>query len=237
MSSFAQSAVHGTERDRTGKPLSRTVDRLVAGVLLVVGAAFAAAGAFVAGFADRTQIAAWVAEGRLTSTDMTDAELVDATFAVLWGGGIGVAITGVLLVAGGIAFLVLQSRARRRFETTGELTGNATSMAILGALVTVGASFVPFSPVVGGAVAGYLRSSTAASAVRTGALAGVLATVPVLAVYAAITWRLLGTATGLTGLVAVVFGVTLLVAVAYMTVLSALGAHLGDTVAADRTTA
>lgn len=118
MSSFVQSDVHGTERDRTGKPLSRTVDRLV---------------------------------------------------------------------AGGIAYLMLQSRARRRFEATGELTGNATGMATLGALVTVGAAFVPFSPVVGGAVAGYLRSSTTASAARTGALAGVLATVPVLAVYAAIT--------------------------------------------------
>jgi len=237
MSSFTQTDLGGTETERPREPLSRTVDWLVAGVLLVVGAAFVAGGAFASALADRAQIATWVADGRLTSTEMTDAELIDATFALLWGGGIGVAVTGGLVVVGAVAFLALQSRARRRFDATGELAVSTTSTAILGALVTVGAAFVPFSPVLGGGVAGYLRSSTTTSAVRTGALAGVLATVPVLVVYAAITWSLLGTATGLTGLVALVFGLTLVVLVAYMTALSALGAYVGDRIVADRTTA
>lgn len=237
MSSQLRTDPYGTDGERVREPLSRTVDWLVAGFLVLVGAVFAAGGALAASLADRGTIASWVADGRLTSTDMTDAELVDATVAVLSGGGIGVAITGVVLVAGGIAFVALQSRARRRFEATGELSASTTSTAILGALVTVAAAFVPFSPVIGGGVAGYLRGSDAAGAVRTGALAGVLATVPVLVTYAAITWTLLGTGSGLTGVIALVFAVSLLVAVAYVTFLSALGGYLGDLVLTGRTTA
>lgn len=228
MSANIQTDVRGTDDERAREPLSRTVDWLVAGFLVLVGAVFAAGGALVATLADRGAVATWVADGRITSTDMTDAELVDATFAVLSGGGVGVAVTGVLLVAGGVAFVALQSRARRRFAATGELSASTTATAILGALVTVAAAFVPFSPVLGGGVAGYLRAGDAASAVRTGALAGVLATVPVLVVYAAITWTLLGTGSGLTGLIALVFAVSLLVSVAYVTVLSAVGGYLGD---------
>ncbi|WP_227132743.1 DUF5518 domain-containing protein [Halorubellus salinus] len=236
MSSQIRTDSYGTG-ERTRKPLSRTVDWLVAGFLVLVGAAFVAAGTLTTTLADRSTIASWVADGRLTSTDMTDAELVDATFAVLSGGGVGVALTGVLLVAGGIAFVALQSRARRRFESTGELSASTTGTAILGALVTVAAAFVPFSPVLGGGVAGYLRAGDAGTAVRTGALAGVLATIPVLVIYAAITWTLLGTGSGLTGLIALVFAGSLLVSLAYVTFLSALGGYLGDLVLAGRNTA
>lgn len=89
---------------------------------------------------------------------MTDAELIDAVYAFLWGGGIGVAVTGAFLAVAGVGFFALRSRARRRFEETGVVSQSATSNGILGAIVTVVASFVPFSPVLGGALAGYLES-------------------------------------------------------------------------------
>lgn len=53
--------------------------------------------------------------------------------------------------------------------------------AIVGAVVTVVLSFVPLAPVLGGAIAGYLRRDRG---YRVGALAGLLAAVPLVAVVA-----------------------------------------------------
>ncbi|MFC4358883.1 DUF5518 domain-containing protein [Halobium salinum] len=49
--------------------------------------------------------------------------------------------------------------------------------ALIGAVVTVVLSFVPFSPVLGGAVAGYLQKRDGA---RVGAVSGAMAAVPAL---------------------------------------------------------
>lgn len=48
--------------------------------------------------------------------------------------------------------------------------------ALIGAVVSVVTAFLPFSPVLGGAVAGYLERT---DGVRVGALSGVFATIPV----------------------------------------------------------
>lgn len=54
---------------------------------------------------------------------------------------------------------------------------STTMNALIGAVVTVVTSFVPFSPVVGGAVAGYLEGRDGA---RVGAISGGMAAVPIL---------------------------------------------------------
>lgn len=51
--------------------------------------------------------------------------------------------------------------------------------AVIGAAVTVVFAFLPFSPVLGGAVAGYLQRDDYREGGKVGAISGVLATIPI----------------------------------------------------------
>lgn len=120
----------------------------------------------------------------------------------------------------------MESDPDRRPE--GESTPNTGLNALLGGVVTVGtALFVPFSPVLGGAVAGYLEGGDSDAGLKVGTLAGLVATVPLLFVV------LLGLAVlpvvGPDGAVGVLLvGLLLFVLIAAYTVgLSALGGVLG----------
>ncbi|XVH32059.1 DUF5518 domain-containing protein [Haloferacaceae archaeon DSL9] len=57
-------------------------------------------------------------------------------------------------------------------------TSNTWINAIIGAVVTVVTSFLVLSPILGGAVAGYLESAETDAGLRVGALSGLLATIP-----------------------------------------------------------
>jgi len=118
------------------------------------------------------------------------------------------------------------------------MVSDATLHALIGAVVSVVFSFVPFSPVLGGGVAAYLNDADASDGVRIGALSGLMATVPLLllgllafAIFGIFTvggpgMNGGGMALGLGGLfVLVLVGV---VAVAYTVGLSALGGYLGS---------
>ena len=52
--------------------------------------------------------------------------------------------------------------------------------ALLGAVVSAVASFVPFSPVIGGGVAGYLYGGSREDGLRVGAVSGAIAAIPVI---------------------------------------------------------
>lgn len=56
--------------------------------------------------------------------------------------------------------------------------GDTLINAVLGAVVTVIFSFIGFSPVIGGAVSGYLQQESRRSCVKVGALSGVFAFLP-----------------------------------------------------------
>jgi hypothetical protein len=217
----------GQHSDGQAQPLSRTLDWAVSLFLVLSGSVFAVGGFLISGFADLGRITSWVATGRITSTEMSDPELINAVYALIWGGGIGVTVTGALLVAAGVTFLMLQTRARSRYDATGIASPSVVGSAILGAMVTIVASFVPFSPILGGAVSGYLQRGPADSPVRVGGIAGLFATVPVVVVFAVITWSLLGSATGLTAIVVASLVISLAISMAYMIGLSALGGYLG----------
>lgn len=65
----------------------------------------------------------------------------------------------------------------------GESTPNTALNAIIGGVVTAGtALFVPFSPVLGGAVAGFLEGGDSDAGLKVGSLAGLVATLPLLLV-------------------------------------------------------
>ncbi|MFB9804906.1 DUF5518 domain-containing protein [Haladaptatus pallidirubidus] len=60
-------------------------------------------------------------------------------------------------------------------------TDNTMVNALIGAVVTLVTSFIPFSPILGGAVAAYLSDADADSGVRIGFVSGAIATVPMAA--------------------------------------------------------
>lgn len=64
-------------------------------------------------------------------------------------------------------------KPRRADSGTGPLTN-----AFVGAVVTVVFSFVPFSPVLGGAVAAYLQKGDSNESLRVGAISGLMAAAP-----------------------------------------------------------
>ena len=112
---------------------------------------------------------------------------------------------------------------------------DTTMNALIGGVVTIVLSFTGFSPLIGGAVAGYLNQR---DGVRIGALAGVIALVPLILVFA-----FLGTVfaaftpfTGMgpgmmagMGLVGLFFGAFVFAfAAAIIVGLSALGGYIGE---------
>lgn len=106
--------------------------------------------------------------------------------------------------------------------------------AFIGAVVTVVLSVVPFSPVLGGAVAGYLEGR---DGLRVGALSGAIASLPLLLVLFAVAGFLaVPGGFGLRGALAVLLMVVLAVlfAALYVVGLSAAGGLLGVYLAEDR---
>lgn len=132
--------------------------------------------------------------------------------------------------------------ASEESATDGERTGEDKQPrsvwvdALIGAVVTVLTAFIPFSPVLGGGVAGYLHRGDDRAALKVGALAGLLASVPVLAIFGLIV-LVVFVGVAVTGEVAVpllVVGVMLVLALfvlAYTVVLSAVGGVIGRALA------
>ena len=119
---------------------------------------------------------------------------------------------------------------------------NTLVNAVLGGVVSVVLGFVPFSPVLGGAVAGYLQGEEPSQGLRVGAYAGLVAAIPlafVLFLLASIlsfgivavdsTGGVAGPTAGGSPLFALgVLGAVFLVTAVYTVGLSALGGYLGS---------
>ncbi|MFD1569110.1 DUF5518 domain-containing protein [Halorubrum laminariae] len=107
-------------------------------------------------------------------------------------------------------------------------TDNTLLNAVIGAVATIGFSFLGISPIIGGAIAAYLEGSESEDGVRIGALSGLIASLPV-AVILAVALVFLP----LTGDVGVAIGGFVLVlavvaiAVGFTVALSALGGLIG----------
>lgn len=158
--------------------MRRTVDWVLALLLVLVGLGGVVLGAFLTTLADREYIRELVRDDVLQSDVLSNDALVDTTEAVLVWGGIGIAVTGVVIVLGGIAVAAY----RRRFdahETDGQdQRPSMAANALLGAVIAVVASFIPFSPVVGGAATGYLEQADSWTGVRAGIVTGLFLAIP-----------------------------------------------------------
>lgn len=127
-------------------------------------------------------------------------------------------------------------------ETTTEVAPRGENFyvhALLGAVATVLLSFVPFSPVLGGGIAGYMQNEGTGRGTRVGAVSGVFASLPLLAVFALL-FTVMSFGSVLTGefagplFVVVLVGGILLVVGLYTVGFSAAGGYLGAELAASR---
>jgi hypothetical protein len=113
-----------------------------------------------------------------------------------------------------------------------------TMNALIGAAVTVIFTFIPFSSVLGGAVAGYLEGGELGDGIRVGAFSGLIATIPMLVVFffigSIVSFGMMGAGgprmLALGGAV-VLFG--LLFATVYIVGLSAVGGAVGAVIKDD----
>lgn len=206
------------------RPIPAFVDWLVSGLLVLAGLVGMVAGVLVAGAADREWSADLVAEMENPPSSISEETLVETVYNLALWGGRGLAVTGLLLAVGGVAFL---SHRRRAPE---EARPDAVTCSVLGAVVTVLASFVPFSPVIGGGVAGYFGASEWKRGVFLGALAGLVVTAPAALIAAFLLWGMVVAGTAGVGFI-------LLVALAFSAVfsvgLSAAGGYVGVYIAND----
>lgn len=208
--------------------MSQSVDWVVSVLLVLTGGVLVYGGAVLYWATDRATLLRWVADGRLRSDVLSAAELVEVTNALGVGGGIGLALTGGVLVAAGVAFHLLESRARRQFEATGTAAPNVVASAILGAVVTIVTSFLVLSPILGGAAAGFVHQRRGGNSYRAAVLSGLFAAVPVVVLFGVVVAAVAAESVRLAPLV----GGVLVVAVATIVGLSAVGGFLGTVLGA-----
>lgn len=197
---------------------SKLIDWLVALALAVMGLLIVAIGSVVLVFADRAFLQELLDEAMLRSDVFTDAELVEIAHAIALWGGAGSMIVGAAIILVGIWYI-----AHRRNHDHQPVTV-ATVNGLVGAVVTVVTSFIPFSGIIGGGVAGYLQPGTTWAGAKAGALSGVLISLPALAIVVIIALSLLATEAFVFGLLALIITMFALV---YAVVLGGLGGYIG----------
>lgn len=164
-------------------PLPLYVDWILGVIIALAGLLSVIAGTALVFVVDREAIAQGVEDGTITVTagtaELTEPEIIDVVQTVVSWTGVGLLVTGLGMVLFAVWYVVVRHRAQRRARA-GEHGSSYTQFAVLGAAVTVIVSFLPFSPVLGGGLAGYLERSESDRTVSIGALAGLLPVLPVL---------------------------------------------------------
>jgi hypothetical protein len=215
------------------------VDWLVAAVVALLGVVFGLGGASLFLLADVDAIREGVASGAIQSDVLTGEALVDATYATVWWSGVGLLVTGAALVVAAAGYLAYRRREERRLDSAGGRRRGVGTNAVVGAVAAVVLGFVPFSPVLGGFVSGYLQRGPRSSDLTAGGLSGLLATLPLVTVLLFTFGGLAGAsvdavAPGAALFVAAVVAGSVLFSVLFTVGLGVLGGYLGGRVAGDR---
>lgn len=183
---MASSSTETADRERPGISdgrLPEFVDWLLGVVIALAGLVTLVAGSALELLVDREMLAEDIEEGTVTvtvfTTELTEAETLDVTDALVTWLGIGLLLIGLGLVLFAIGFVIVRHRTHRRARE-GEEISSYGSFAVLGGVATALLSFIPFSPVVGGAIAGFLERYESTRTVSVGTLAGFLPVVPIL---------------------------------------------------------
>ena len=172
----------------TDGSLPEFVDWLVAAGIVLGGLISLVGGSALFFIVDRDLLAEGIEGGTVTvtlvQTELTDAEMLEVVLAVVSWTGIGLLVTGLGMVVFAIAYVIRRRRTHRRVQN-GEAANSYWAYVVLGAVVTAVLSFIPFSPGIGGAIAGYLERGESDRTVSVGALSGLFSMLPLLAIVVA----------------------------------------------------
>ncbi|WP_181684613.1 DUF5518 domain-containing protein [Halorhabdus salina] len=224
--------------DAFARPLPEYVDWLAGVIIALGGMALTVGGTAVTFVVDRGLLAEGVESGEISvvmlQRDLTEAEMLDLTVEIVNWTGLGLLVTGIGLVLFAIGYVFVRHRTRQ--GVSDELVASYRATAVLGGVGTAVLSFIPFSPVVGGGLAGYLEHPASGRSVSVGGLAGFLSMVPALVLLVFVTVGLYnGFATvgeaGLGIVVVTAMFLTLLFVAAYGAGLGALGGFAGGRLA------
>lgn len=240
MSSSSTPTEGRVEPESSDEVVPEIVEWLLAGLLAIGGLGMAMAGSAVLWVDDEgliaEAIAGEVAAGRIDTEYLTTAQLTEIATSTAFWVGIGLVLTGLAVVVVGIVYAVARRRARRSGASQNG-RNRLFSSALLGAVATGLLSFIPASPIVGGAIAGYVQRTQATGPTRAGALSGALAAAPMVAI---LFFVMVGLAVGFgnagVGLgivVGLALAITLVATLLYFVGLGALGGYLADVVADD----
>lgn len=201
----------------------RLLDWAIGALLGIAGLLSALVGGSLYYVLDRATVADVIATGEFQSDLLTETEAVDLLWALSQWAGLGLVAVGVLSVVVGAAVVVAHGRARSEGRPTPRWI-----LGVVGAMVGTLLGFVPLSPALGGAVAGYLDPDPAASGFGVGIAAGLFAALPVVVVTLFVGGGLVaGLPAGLVPPATAVLAVAVLFSLAYLVGLSALGGYLG----------
>lgn len=215
-----------SEQSTDGAKVPAAADWFSAIALLLGGALSLIGGVVLFTILDRGEVIEEAAGGEITlltrTTELADAAAASLATDVITWVGIGFLFTGSVTVLFAIWFAVARYRSRR--SSGGRSRRSTLPSAVFGGVIGAIAGFIPIFPAVGGTVAGYVEGRSGRP-VRVGALAGVLASIPIIVVLAA---ALTGLTSGLLALdrseLATLAGLSLL---AVVTVGTAIAAGLG----------
>jgi len=233
------------EQETQNEPLPEFVDWLLGALVGIGGMMFIIGGSTLTVISDGDLLAEAIEEGDVTVTvwtaELTDVEAIEVAETVIFWIGIGILLTGLGMVLFSVGYVFLRHRAHRRYQR-GETISSFGARAMLGAVITVFTSFLPFSPAIGGAVAGYLERSESTRTVTVGAIAGLLPVIPVVTLSL---FLLVGLFSGLAAIdrtvsavpAAAVIFFTMMVVATVGPVLGALGGYVGGRLAEDRESA
>jgi hypothetical protein len=175
--------------DTGGEPtdsnaIPEAVDWLLGGLIALGGLLLLFAGTVLTTVVGRDELVEAIDEGdtlTVGSTELTRAEAIDVSEAVVSWVGVGLLVTGGALVLFALAYVFVRRRDTRRSER-GEATSSYYANAVRGSVVTVFFSFVGFSAVLGGGLAGYLEGGDSDQSVSVGGVAGLLSALPALVI-------------------------------------------------------
>jgi len=219
-SEVSNSAVRN-ESEPTEDP-SKGIEWLISAVLAIVGGLGALLGVFLSRIADRELSADIVAEMETRSNWYSPAETADILYNLMVWGSYGLIVTGGLIVVAGVGFQLYRNRLRR--EPAGPQPDTKTNI-FLGGLATIVASFLPFSPVFGGMVTGYLEHREGGSSLGGGGLSGLVATLPAVVMGG---FLAVGLVLADAAVIAIVLVCGLVATVTISVALGAVGGYIGD---------
>lgn len=155
-------------------PVPMVIDWIIGILTGIAGVLMTAIGIGLYSRVDRAMIVEAVDAEATELEGISRAEFITAAEPFVEWFGAGLAVTGLVALAAGAAFVYKRRQTRAQVTRDGGTTATFWACAVYGAVVTVLVSFVPGSAAAGGGAAAYLHDG--ASSTRIGAVSGLVGT-------------------------------------------------------------